>query len=74
VRELGCTSWAERRKENGSGPRGKGAGPRGRRGAGQAGLEARVAFLFPFPFLFQTNSNLFDFKSNLNSSPTHSTK
>jgi hypothetical protein len=56
-------------KERGPAGKKRSGGPReGDRAAGLA------CFPISFPFLFQTNSNLFEFKSNLNSTPMHSTK
>jgi hypothetical protein len=68
-------------KENGprGGGGGKGAVPRERKGAGRAGLPGLFSYSLGFLTLFYffswfSTSNLFGFKSNLNSSPMHSTK
>ena len=58
---------------------GRGKGGLGRPGLGWAGVLGSgpigFSFLFySFPFLFETPLKLFEFKSNLNSTPMHSTK
>jgi len=60
----------------------RGRGGRGRGLGYRAGFQKLLGWFgfsyfsgFPFlSFLFQTNSNLIEFKSNLNSNPMHSTK
>ena len=58
---------------------GRGKGGLGRPGLGWAGVlgSSPIGFSFlsySFPFLFETPLKLFEFKSNLNSTPMHSTK
>ena len=58
---------------------GRGKGGLGWSGLGWAGVLGSgpigFSFLFySFPFLFETPLKLFEFKSNLNSTPMHSTK
>jgi len=58
---------------------GRGKGGLGRPGLGWAGVlgSGPIGFSFlsySFPFLFETPLKLFQFKSNLNSTPMHSTK
>jgi hypothetical protein len=65
VRETGPSGKRKRERENGP-ARGK-ERPKGEERSRLGWSAARVAFLFPSLFLFQTNSNLFEFKSNLNS-------
>jgi hypothetical protein len=55
------------RRRKGEWATGKETGPWGKREMGRARLKARFAFSYFFPFLFLTNSNLFELKSNLNS-------
>jgi hypothetical protein len=47
---------------------------RRRSGRGKDWAAGLACFPISFPFLFQANSNLLEFKSNLNSTPMHSTK